>query len=194
MTPIISTLGGSDVTYIFVHDPVALAKNLPLERRPSNFRAYDQRALVMARPHDVVCMTSSKIDLSYMGFLYELGVGPERGNIIELEPAPVFGECLDNDLFCPSVDSLHRICERIPLHNHVVLNPDAVSQKGYVMAQALENLLGKTVKCVGGNPEVTEAANLKHVAFRKAQELGIPVARGEIVESSDGQAPNVTGL
>ncbi len=194
MTPIISTLGGSDVTHIFVHDPVALAKNLPLEMRTPNFRAYDQRALVMARPHDVVCMTSSKIDLSYMGFLYELGVGPELGNIIELEPGPVFGECLDNDPFGLSVDSLHRICERISPQNHVVLNPDGVSQKGYVMAQALENILGKTVKFMGGNPEVTDAANLKHVAYRKAQELGIPVARGEIIESSDDKAKNVTML
>ncbi|WNM63513.1 hypothetical protein [Candidatus Nitrospira neomarina] len=193
MTPIISTLGGSDVTHIFVHDPVALSKNIPLEMRPPNVRGYDQRALVMARPHDVVCLTG-KVDLSYLGFLHELGVGPELGNIIELESGPVFGECLDNDLFCPSVDSLHRICERISPQNQVVLNPDAVSQKGYVMAQALETILGRTVKFMGGNPEVTEAANLKHVAYRKAQELGIPVARGEIIEPSDGQAKNVTML
>jgi hypothetical protein len=74
--------------------------------RTPNFRAYDQRALVMARRHDVVCLTRSKLDLSYMGFLYELGVGPELGNIIELEPGPVSGECLYNDLFGLSVDSL----------------------------------------------------------------------------------------
>lgn len=194
MTPIISTLGGPDVTHIFVHDPVALAKNLPLEMRTPNFRAYDQRALVMARPHDVVCMTSRQVDLSYLGFLYELGVGPELGNVIELEPGPVFGECLDNDLFCPSVDSLHRICERIAPQNHVVLNPYAVSQKGSVLAHALENILGRTVTLMGGNPEVTDAANLKHVAYQKAQELGIPVARGEIIELSDGHAKNVTRL
>ncbi len=111
---------------------VALAKTLPVEMRTPNFRAYDQRALVMTRPHNVVGMTSRQVDLSYMGFLHKWGVGPKLGNIIELEPGPVFGESRENDLFRLSVDS--PICERISLQNQVVLNPDAVSQKGYVMA------------------------------------------------------------
>ena len=49
MTAIISTLGGSDVTQIFMHNLTALAKTLPVEMRAPYFRAYGQEALEMAR-------------------------------------------------------------------------------------------------------------------------------------------------
>ena len=49
MTAIISTLGGSDVTQIFMHNLTALAKTLPVERRAPYFRAYGREALEMAR-------------------------------------------------------------------------------------------------------------------------------------------------
>ncbi|MCW5783696.1 MAG: hypothetical protein KIT39_10345 [Nitrospirales bacterium] len=49
MTAIISTLGGSDVPQIFMHNLAALAKTLPVEMRAPYFRAYGQEALEMAR-------------------------------------------------------------------------------------------------------------------------------------------------
>ena len=80
----------------------------------------------MARPYDVVCMTSRQVDLSYKRFLHKWGVGPELGNIIELEPGLLFGKSLENDFF-PSPSTL--ICKRISLRNQVVLNAYALSQK-----------------------------------------------------------------
>lgn len=51
MTAIISTLGGSDVTQIFMHNLAALAKTLPVEMRAPYSRAYGQEALEMARSY-----------------------------------------------------------------------------------------------------------------------------------------------
>ena len=84
MKSIVSTLGSSDVTHIFVHDPTALLRNVPCDARTPNYRSYDQRAFLVARPHDVVCVASHKVDPSYAQFLLELGVGPKSENIIEL--------------------------------------------------------------------------------------------------------------
>jgi hypothetical protein len=56
MRSLVSTLGPAEVSHIFVHDATALMKHIPRDARPRNSRSYDQRALLMARPHDVVCM------------------------------------------------------------------------------------------------------------------------------------------
>jgi hypothetical protein len=191
MKSIVSTLGSSDVTHIFVHDPTALLRNVPCDARTPNYRSYDQRAFLVARPHDVVCVASHKVDPSYAQFLLELGVGPKSENIIELDPGSEDEKSTLFDLLGRCAVSLQKIVDRVSSANRIVLNPYSISNSVYVLAKKLENMSGRSVMVLGGNPDIAASANLKHVAYRKAQEFGIPVAQGEVVKSSHDHPRNM---
>lgn len=179
---IVSTLGDPTVTHIFLHDATALLRTVPGDARPRYYRSYDQRALLVARPHDVVCVASRKTDPSYSQFLFELGVGPKSDHIIELNAGSDHEERSLSDLLLRRSVLLGAICKLVPSANRVLLNPYSVSETDHVLAHELAKVLGRSVTVLGGNPEVAASANLKHVAYCKAQELGIPVAEGEVVE------------
>ena len=194
MRSLVSTLGPAEVIHIFVHDATALMKNVPRDARSRNSRSYDQRALLMARPHDVVCMASPLIDPSYAHFLSERGIGPTSQNIIQLDTGTCDEECTISDLLCRCPVLLHDICERVGTAQHVVLNPYSVSDDVHVLAKELEKVLEKPVMVLGGNPRIAASANRKHVTFRRAQLLDIPVAPGEVVECSHSHSENLAML
>ena len=50
---ITASLGGPEVTQVFTSELV----NPVLNRVPPRYRRYEERALLLARPHDVVCVT-----------------------------------------------------------------------------------------------------------------------------------------
>ncbi|MBA3965330.1 MAG: hypothetical protein H0X47_06085 [Nitrospirales bacterium] len=194
MRSLVSTLGPAEVIHIFVHDATALLKNVPRDARTRNSRSYDQRALLMARPHDVVCMSSPSIDPSFAHFLSERGIGPRSNNIIQLDTASCDEECTISHLLCRCPVLLHDICERVATAKRVVLNPYSVSDDVHILAKELEKVLGKPVMVLGGNPRIAASANRKHVTFRRAQLLDIPVAPGEVVEWSHSQSENLAML
>ena len=194
MKSIVSTLGSPDTTHIFVHDPTAIMRKVPCDARTRNYRSFDQRAFLVARPHDVVCVASHKVDPSYAQFLFDLGVGPKRENIIELDPGSDDGKATLSDRLGRCAVSLQKIVDRVSSANRIVLNPYSISNSVYVLAKKLENMLGRPVMALGGNPDIAASANLKHVAYRKAQELGIPVAQGEVIEASHDHPRNMDFL
>ena len=194
MRSLVSTLGPAEVSHIFVHDATALMKHIPRDARPRNSRSYDQRALLMARPHDVVCIASPLIDPSYAHFLSERGIGPTSNNIVQLDTGTCDEECTISDLLCRCPVLLHDICERVATAKRVVLNPYSVSDDVHILAKELEKVLGKPVIVLGGNPRIAASANRKDVTFRRAQLLNIPVAPGEVVEWSHSQSENLSML
>src|SRR3972149_2074034 len=70
ISSIIERLGGASITQIFVHY-VALP----------GYEKYDERALVVARLDDVVCV-ADRVDKEYLRFLSNLGIGPKNGNVV----------------------------------------------------------------------------------------------------------------
>lgn len=181
MRSIVSTLGGSGVTQVFTHHITSAADIGVLKAVTPGYKHFDQRALLLARPDDIVCVRGT-VDETYVEFLSQLGLGPKRDHIVELGVSAGDEETMLPDLLRRNSEALESICQRIPSKNRVVLNPYSVAKVEFVVAAELEKRLEKPVHVLGGNPEIVAYANLKHLVHAKAHERGIPVAPGEVVE------------
>lgn len=194
--PITGTLGGSGVTHIFAHHCTSCVRKTVLEAYAPGYQHVDQRALLLARPDDVVCVVGA-VDPAYLEFLSSLGLGPQPDHLIELS---VGGGKTDITLPCLLMrdsKALTRICDLLPTTNSIVLNPYYASAVELELATVLQRLVGKPIHVLGGNPGIVESANLKHFVHGKALELHIPVAPGDIVElplDSDGNPVDPTIL
>ena len=176
-----ASLGGANVTHIFVHcvssEPNCRAEYLIV---PAADR-YVERALLIARPHDVVCVRRP-VEEEYIEFLRSMGIGPDPKNIItaaapgQSDHAQFAEQLRDN----PYV--LREIAERVAPNQRVVLNPLFASETDFELASRLEAVLGRKLEVLGGDPEIVFSASLKHIARAKAIELGVPIAPGEVVE------------
>lgn len=179
---ILRMLGDTEVTHIFTHHITALVHRNALETYLPGYEHYDQRALILARPDDIVCVAGN-VDQRYVHYLSSLGLGPKGDRIIELDAES--GDDTDRTLasmLLRSPKPRRAIRELIPDSNCVVLNPYLASSAEFDLAAALEDVLGKPVRVLGGNADIVARANLKHLAHAKAHELAIPMAPGEIVE------------
>ena len=78
---ITETLGGPDVTQLFVHDTMSIRNADVLASFLPGYRRYCERALVVARAHDIVCVLH-EVDNHYVRFLSSFGLGPREGNVI----------------------------------------------------------------------------------------------------------------
>ena len=182
ITSILRILEGYEVTHIFTHHVTKLVHQYALETYLPGYKHFDQRALILARPDDIVCVAGT-VDQRYIHYLSSLGIGPRGDHIMELVI-----ECGDDsdktfanlllDRLTPH-GGLHQL---IPANNRVVLNPYFASSIEFDLAASLESILGKSVRVLGGNVDIIERGNLKHLAHAKAQELAIPIAPGEIVD------------
>jgi Pre ATP-grasp domain len=182
ITSILRTLEDTEVTHIFTHHVTALVHRNALETYLPGHEHYDQRALILARPDDIVCVAGN-VDQRYVHYLSSLGLGPKGDRIIEIKAES--GDDPDRTLasmLLRSAKSLRAMRELTPNSNRVVLHPYLASSAEFDLAAALENVLGKPVLVLGGNADIVARANLKHLAHAKAHELAIPMAPGEIVE------------
>jgi hypothetical protein len=197
ITTVLRWLEDAQTTHVFIHHVTALAHRNALERYLPGYEHYAQRALIVARPDDIVCVVGS-IDRRYVHCLSNLGLGPKADHIIGIqrEAGGDAGRTLAG-MLRGNANSHRAIRELIPDKNRVVLNPYLASSAEFDFAAALEEVLGKPVLVLGGNAETVARANLKHFAHTKAQELGIPMAPGEVVELctySDSRPLDVTPL
>lgn len=182
ITSILQTLEGSEVTHIFTHHVTALIHRYALEEFLPGCDHYDQRALILARADDIVCVAGT-VDRRYVHYLSGLGLGPRGDHIIELgiESGDDSGRTLA-DMLLERETPLRVVCQLIPANTRVVLNPYLLSSVELDLATVLANMLGKPVRVLGGNAEIIMHGNLKHLAQAKAEELAIPTAPGEIVD------------
>ena len=184
ITSIFRVLDETEVTHIFTHHVTALVHRNALEAYLPGHEHYDQRALILARPDDIVCVAGS-VDRRYLHYLSSLGLGPRSENLIELPSES--GDDSDrtlSDMLCRSSTPLRAIRELIPGGNCVVLNPYLASSAEFDLAVELEDVLGKPVRVLGGNADIVARANLKHIVYGKALELSIPMAPGEVIALS----------
>jgi hypothetical protein len=145
---------------------------------------YPERALLLARPQDIVCV-SEEVDPAYLEYLAELGLGLSPDRVV---PASRFSPAQPGRPLWArlrgSTEALRALGVLLQKAGPVRLHPYVVSQGQFALAAALEVAAGREVRVAGGDPAVVEYADQKHHVRARAIELGIPVARGEVVELS----------
>ncbi|MGH9879372.1 MAG: hypothetical protein ACRD5H_17210, partial [Nitrososphaerales archaeon] len=193
ISAITETLGGSDVTQIFVHSVTSL-ENIA-EIAPTA-PVYPERSLLFARSDDIVCV-SKKVDEHYLRFLHSFGIGPRNENIIVASENPQ-QNCLMSlsDLLMNNHKALLTIRRLLKEDKKIFLNPFIATPIEFKLAASLETVLGKKIHLLG-NPNVVDYANHKHNVKIKAIELGVPVSEGDIIElalGKDGKPLDLTPI
>jgi hypothetical protein len=140
---------------------------------------YAERALLLATEGDVVCVPKP-VDAGYLEYLAGLGIGPRPEHIVVPDGN---GRCADRPLAerllgAPGVLSQAARAVRAA---EVTIEPYAATPEVMALAEVMERESGIPVR-VDGSPRITRYADQKHHMRAKAQELGIPVADGEVAE------------
>ncbi|MGH7791333.1 MAG: hypothetical protein ACREOB_03355, partial [Thermodesulfobacteriota bacterium] len=193
ISAITETLGGENVTQIFVHSVTSLDN---IGEIAPTAPVYPERALLFARSDDIVCLSKS-VDKRYLEFLNSFGIGLKEENII------VASENVDQNALMSLSDLLTNNPKAILAIRHLVkqdkeirLNPFIATPKEFKLARTLETALGKKVHLIG-DPDVVDYANRKHNVRVKAIDLGVPVSEGDIIElevEKDGKPVDVTPI
>jgi hypothetical protein len=137
-------------------------------------------ALVLGRGDDVVCVPG-RVEPEYLGFLSALGLGPSADNVVVVPPAVGHepgGLC---ERLLQSPDTVERIAARLGAAP-VVIHPHAGTTEVFAVADALETTLGRPVRVHASRPRLTALLERRDHIRRRARELGIPVAEGELAE------------
>lgn len=178
---IVDTLGSGHTTQLFVHCCNVLPNVKELASRIPGLNRYAERALVLAGPEDIV-FVHDPIDEHYLAFLAELGLGPRRERIVAVNTGKAAHEnpCLSEQIL-HNTEVLARLLRLLKGREAVCLNSYFYSQSEMALNAVLRKMLGHQRCHPGANPDAVELANQKHLVRRRAVELGIPVAPGEVV-------------
>jgi hypothetical protein len=143
------------------------------------FDRYPERALLLAGEGDAVCVPRP-VDPAYLCFLAGLGLGPRPEHVIVAGGnGRGAGRSLAERLLCePAV--LSRAARALGA-GEVTIEPYAATTEVMALAEVMERETGIPVR-MDGSPRITKYADQKHHMRAKAQELGIPVAEGEVAE------------
>jgi pre ATP-grasp domain-containing protein len=142
---------------------------------------YAERALVLARSQDVVCV-AGEVDPKYLAYLGELGLGPRPEHVVS---ASRYGSGTGRALWArlagntAALRALGNLVRRTGISQ---IQPLVASQGQFALAAALEVAADTEVKVAGGDPRLVEYVGQRDQVRTKAMELGIPVADGEVVE------------
>lgn len=180
-TPAANSLPGP--VQLFVHCATSVDYLADLNACIPGVERYAERALLLAEPNDVVCVTH-EVDPTYLEYLAELGLGPAPTNVVvapSLEGPDTGSSTLWQKLLT-SEEALEALSCRIRRHGSGTIHPFMASQGQFQLAVALERRSGLPVRVAGGDPAVTAYADHKHHVRARALELGIPVAPGEVVD------------
>ena len=192
---IMRTLGGPDVTHIFMHD-LTLPEDVEFLKISPEYASCDERALLVARSHDVVCL-SRRVDPGYLRMLRDFGIGPDPENVIEC------GGTAENDALplsgrlCRDRSCLEQLSSLLTGGSRIVLNPYATTSSELALANALALLSDRPISVWGGNPDITRRANDKWRGYLMAGKLDIPAPAAERVElraAEIGKAPDIAPL
>jgi hypothetical protein len=145
-------------------------------------QAHAERALVLARPQDVVCV-HDEIEPAYLAYLAELGLGPGAGRVVA---ASRFGPTASPDRalwarLAGSADALRALASLLQGNGGTSLHPYSASGGERSLAAALEVAADAEVRVAAADPSLVAFADQKHHIRAKAIELGVPVAEGESV-------------
>jgi hypothetical protein len=160
-----SWLAGGPLAQLFVHG-----------------QTHAERALVLARPQDVVCVPD-EVEPAYLTYLAELGLGPRAGRVVA---ASRFGPTASPDRalwarLAGSADALRTLAHLLQGSGGTCLHPYTASGGERSLAAALEVAADAEVRVAAADPRLVAFADQRHHIRAKAIELGVPVAEGETV-------------
>ena len=167
------------VQRVLVHATTSLTSVAEVRERHPAFDTYDQRALLMARRDDLVCV-GGKVDPDYADYLAGLGIGLDPTGIVEVGPHESVRRLgLARGLIedAPSLDS---IAQRVAADVPVLLDPFIAGPAELQLAQRLKAYPLPEVTLLG-EPAAVARVNRKDLQRLWAQEAGVPVAAGEVV-------------
>ena len=160
------------MTRIFIHCLGSLRSLRTLDAAIPGFDRYPERALLLAEPGDLVCV-SAPIDPEYLEFLAGLGIGPRAEDVVVAGGAGPLAERLRA--------APHPLLQRLRGAAEVVwIEPYAASDAAFALAATLRCESGAAIRVRSGLPEITTHADQKHLMRERAEALGIPVADGEV--------------
>ena len=163
---------------VFLHSPSEAPDARTVALQVPEFEWYGERALLLAWPSDFVAV-AHPVDEGYLSYLHTLGIGPRLENVIVVEgvsPGAGLSEVLSAQ---PA--AIERLAGSLRGVESVVLSPFFATPAIDALAGALEGLLGRPVRAVGGPPELVRRLHDKPFLRGLAQSLRIPVAPGEVV-------------
>lgn len=182
MASLLERLESGAASQLFVHCATSLAYAAEVADKVLGLDRYPERALVLARPHDIVCVPE-EVDPGYLCYLAELGLGPKADNVLA---ASRFGDRAPGRALwarlAGNTDALRALGTLVRRQGSTRLQPLIASQGQFALAAALEVAADTEVRVACGDPGLVQYADQKHHIRAKALELGIPVADGEVVE------------
>jgi hypothetical protein len=163
---------------LLVHATTSIPPVAEVRIRQPALGAYDQRALLMAEYDDVVCVRD-EIDASYLDYLRSLGIGPSAANVVTCKVAE--GVCqiglteslLQHELALAQV-------ARLMAAGQLRIEAFIAGPMELLLAQRLSARIGASVFLLG-DPKTVKRVNRKDLQRQWAQELGVPLAEGQIV-------------
>jgi hypothetical protein len=181
MSSLLERLEDGVPSQLFVHCATPAGPSHEGNEALRGVERYPDRALVLARSQDVVCV-AGEVDPDYLAYLGELGLGPRPEHVVS---ASRYGSATGRALWArlagntAALRALGNLVRRTGISQ---IQPLVASQGQFALAAALEVAADTEVKVAGGDPRLVEYVGQRHQVRRKAIELGIPVAEGEIVE------------
>ncbi len=164
---------------IYLHCVGSLGSLRGLAEAIPGFDRYPERALLLAGDGDAVCVPKP-VDPEFLGFLGGLGLGPRPEHVIVAGGnGRGAGRPLAERLLGEPA-ALGRAARALGA-DEVTIEPYAATADVMALAEVMERESGITVR-MDGSPRITRYADQKQHMRAKAQELGIPVADGEVAE------------
>ena len=175
---------------VFVHCPTSVDYLAELSKALPGVHHSPERALLLARSNDVVCV-GSEVDTVYLDYLAELGLGPYPANIIV---ASDYGDVSPSAPLCKTLlespEALARLTRRMQKCQADSIHPFISSAGHFHLALALGKRLGLRVEVLSSDPELVARLDHKRHIRAAAIQLGIPVAPGEVLHLPQGSSPS----
>lgn len=192
MGQLLQSLGAGTGSRLFVHCGTSIEYLAELSESNPGLDRYAERALLLAGRNDIVCLTE-EVEPDYLDFLQDLGLGPLPANLIVTSrfgsgSGPLWERLLDSEEALASLEG------RMQLLGTSQLHPFFSTAGQFELGRALSERAGRAIQVVGGDPDLVAYADSKEHIRAKALELGVPVARGEVVELGTGERPRERDL
>ncbi|HUF88467.1 MAG TPA: hypothetical protein VMR66_00630 [Gemmatimonadota bacterium] len=170
-------------TRIFLHSPSEAPNALDIAVRMPEFECLGERALLLARPGDVVCL-ARPVDARHVAFLRSLGIGPRPEDILVFDgirPGTGLSARIATD--GPSLD---RLACRLRKTEALELVPFFATPATATLGRFLRSRLGRPVRVAGGPASLVRRLHEKSAGRALARSLGVPVAPGDVVRIPRG--------
>jgi hypothetical protein len=175
---------------VYVHDPISLPARKRLVTHISGYALYVERALILARPEDVVC-TFGAVDSDYLAYLRELGLGPDPSHVVW--PKGPASTCVPvASRICRSPADIERLVGCLGSARRCMVSPFFLGPDEVRLAAMLQDAAGVDVLLAGGSPSLSARLALKSVVREQAERRGVPLPRSRTVRVARNEGGTLT--